>query len=51
MRELPSMEYPQTKSCVYPQQGWQEDRAKLLRRSGTVPSQVILPSLSVLSML
>ena len=39
-RELPVMEYPQTKTCVFPPLGWQEDREKLLKRSGTVPSQV-----------
>jgi len=39
-RELPVMEYPQTNTCVFPPLGWQEDREKLLKRSGTVPSQV-----------
>ena len=35
-RELPVMEYPQTNTCVFPP----EDRERLLKRSGTVPSQV-----------
>ena len=39
-RELPVMEYPQTNTCVFPPLGWQEDCEKLLKRSGTVPSQV-----------
>ena len=39
-RELPVMEYPQTNTCVFPPLGWQEDREKLFKRSGTVPSQV-----------
>jgi len=39
LRELPALEYPATKSTVYPALGWAEQRKKLLHRSGTVPTQ------------
>ena len=40
-RELPGIEYPQTKSTVFPPAGWEEEQRGLLKRSGQVPSKAL----------
>lgn len=40
-RELPAIEYAQTKSTVFPPAGWEEEKRGLLRRSGQVPTKAL----------